>query len=167
MSRTPRYSDRSTLAVFPRLRTFVVGFCLSDHARSRRCSCGTAALGGVVLGFPITRSPHVPPPPSPVIPDWRRFEPGHPKPSQIGVSLTHRGTDWRRVERFSLCVPQPALSEPCESNGCPLWLKRLVWLIAICQLLFAFSKILCVSHPWALPEFSQVRHAFQLRISTS
>jgi hypothetical protein len=31
------------------------------------------------------------PPPPPVIPDWRRFEGGHPKSSQIGVDLTQLG----------------------------------------------------------------------------
>src|SRR6476646_10351904 len=63
----------------------ILGFPdLGDHARFRRCSCGTAALGGVVLGFPITRSPHVPP------------LPGHPRlaciwniSTQFGVALSH------------------------------------------------------------------------------
>jgi hypothetical protein len=48
---------------------------------------------GVELGFPINGSPdqritRSSPPPPRVIPDWRRFQRDHPKPSQIGVGFS-------------------------------------------------------------------------------
>jgi hypothetical protein len=36
--------------------------------------------------------------------------PVHPKSSQIGVHLTHMGTDWRRVQRLSILGNYPILA---------------------------------------------------------
>ena len=63
------------------------------------CSCGTAALGGEVLGFPMTRFPdhgdHLIPTPSP---RHLRLAWTSEGSSQIGVHLSGLDTDWRRFE---------------------------------------------------------------------
>ena len=116
----------------------------SSPAHPRRYMCGTAALGGGGLGFrssPITRFSGVLPPPSPVIPDWRALARVHSKSSQIGVGFSGQA-----------------------SIG--VGFRRVVWLIASCQLLAA-----CFQRPSSAQLFRsganpQIYHLFAPSVKT-
>jgi hypothetical protein len=60
-------------------------------------SCKSVLIGGESFAFPISAimrdsgdhgDRRATPPPSPVIPDWRRLAQGHPRSSQIGVAFS-------------------------------------------------------------------------------
>jgi hypothetical protein len=108
--RLPRLSYVQAVGSFPRLRPQVLFARLSAVSRdtlfpwhalflnsrpaivSQGQICARSVLSGI---RPVCTDPH--PSPPRIIPDWRRFGRGHPRPSQIGVDFSESGLDWRRV----------------------------------------------------------------------
>jgi hypothetical protein len=128
----PKVFRTSDVGGFPLLR---VGSEVWDP-QSRAMSATNPLL-------PLPRYPTA----SQVIPDWRRFQ--------------RWPFFWRRVGCPKLPIPIGRGSQALPSTKEPTTKYRLP---ANCQLLFAscfFSKIFCVSHPWALSECSYFIRPYQ------